>query len=560
MKWLAFVVVLVACAHLQGQYNALTATRPIQSVDDQVDLQPINNGAEFIYSATSGNCVIGVLGWANNPTSNVVIKDNSGNTLNTGASFSAGSGQRLELFWETVPSTGTFYVQSQTDFNGMSEQFGISMAEFSSATTSCTPDGSQSTSGGVGGSSRSASVTTTDNGELAVGGASAQTGNTFIQAPIWPTYFGAFNTAIGASLHFKNCGAAGSCSVGNNLNSGSSANNAIAVMAFLPPAQAISTSALHDCASGVAYSDILTDIGGTGTPTWTVTVGSLPTGLSLNSSTGAITGSGCTGTSTFTVSDGVASKSLTITARPSFVSPVVNSVGPGNAACPGGSPLNDCSATFTAAFGHMGLAVMFGPDSASNGYIAINNVQDTLGCSDVWIRAEGLPGISQGPIQFYTTTFKCSGTAQVGIIQGSFGGSPVNMWVADITGQAILDAGAGVTDTSGSNVTTSNFNAQVANELLVAVGIYNQCSSQTLTINSPFTAIYTPGCNIINSSMVVATRNVTAAGNYTVADTIIGAAGGPPAEALGLWGIRPAFIASAPANFLGERRKHHAGN
>jgi hypothetical protein len=41
---------------------------------------------------------------------------------------------------------------------------------------------------------------------------------------------------------------------------------------------------------GTAYSATVTETGGAGTLSYSVSVGSLPAGLSLNSSTGAITG------------------------------------------------------------------------------------------------------------------------------------------------------------------------------------------------------------------------------------------------------------------------------
>jgi cytoskeletal protein CcmA (bactofilin family) len=88
----------------------------------------------------------------------------------------------------------------------------------------------------------------------------------------------------------------------------------------------VATASLANGWVGMAYSDSL--VAGNGTPpyTWSVTVGSLPTGLTLAPSTGAITGTPTTaGTSNFTVrvTDGAgltASKALSIRiARPPSV-------------------------------------------------------------------------------------------------------------------------------------------------------------------------------------------------------------------------------------------------
>jgi len=68
------------------------------------------------------------------------------------------------------------------------------------------------------------------------------------------------------------------------------------------PAPAISTASLPDGEVGVAYSQTLAATGGTTPYTWSITSGTLPDGLSLNSSSGVISGTPTTdGTYTFTV-------------------------------------------------------------------------------------------------------------------------------------------------------------------------------------------------------------------------------------------------------------------
>ena len=53
---------------------------------------------------------------------------------------------------------------------------------------------------------------------------------------------------------------------------------------------AIATTALPDGEQNIAYFETLTTTGGTGSNTWSLSTGSLPTGLSLNTSTGEISG------------------------------------------------------------------------------------------------------------------------------------------------------------------------------------------------------------------------------------------------------------------------------
>ncbi len=62
------------------------------------------------------------------------------------------------------------------------------------------------------------------------------------------------------------------------------------------------TTSLPNAPPAVAYSETLTATGGDGTYTWSVTVGSLPTGLRLTTSTGEISGTpSMVGSNTFTV-------------------------------------------------------------------------------------------------------------------------------------------------------------------------------------------------------------------------------------------------------------------
>ena len=63
----------------------------------------------------------------------------------------------------------------------------------------------------------------------------------------------------------------------------------------------ITTASLPNAVPSVAYSQTLVAIGGDGSYTWSLPVGSLPTGLSLNSSTGLISGTPTGFNSRFTI-------------------------------------------------------------------------------------------------------------------------------------------------------------------------------------------------------------------------------------------------------------------
>jgi hypothetical protein len=83
-----------------------------------------------------------------------------------------------------------------------------------------------------------------------------------------------------------------------------SASQAVAVTISAPPALTITTGSLSAGTTGTAYNQTLLATGGVPSYTWSVTTGSLPSGLNLNAATGVISGtpSGTfTGTTSFTV-------------------------------------------------------------------------------------------------------------------------------------------------------------------------------------------------------------------------------------------------------------------
>jgi hypothetical protein len=86
---------------------------------------------------------------------------------------------------------------------------------------------------------------------------------------------------------------------GIDLGATSGTGNAVSVD---PSAPIVTTTSLPNATAGSSYSQTPTASGGTGTYTWVVTTGSLPTGLSLNATTGRISGTpAAAGTSTFTL-------------------------------------------------------------------------------------------------------------------------------------------------------------------------------------------------------------------------------------------------------------------
>ena len=92
--------------------------------------------------------------------------------------------------------------------------------------------------------------------------------------------------------------------VTDSSNPAQSATQALSILINLPTAPSISTTTLPAGTEFVAYSQGVTVTGGHGTLTYSITAGSLPAGLSLDTNTGVISGplpSGPNGTASFTL-------------------------------------------------------------------------------------------------------------------------------------------------------------------------------------------------------------------------------------------------------------------
>jgi hypothetical protein len=112
--------------------------------------------------------------------------------------------------------------------------------------------------------------------------------------------------------------------VADSSNPVQSATQPLSIAVNLPPAPSITTLSLPSDVEGTAYNQTVATTGGLAPLTFSVSIGSLPAGLSLNSSTGAITGTatGPSGTVSFTVK--VADKSNPVQSASQPLSIAVN--------------------------------------------------------------------------------------------------------------------------------------------------------------------------------------------------------------------------------------------
>jgi hypothetical protein len=90
--------------------------------------------------------------------------------------------------------------------------------------------------------------------------------------------------------------------VTDSSNPTQSASQPLSIAVSLPPAPSITTTTLPNGTVGANYTQTIAFTGGHGPFTWSISSGALPTGFSLNTATGAITGSSSTAnTYSFTV-------------------------------------------------------------------------------------------------------------------------------------------------------------------------------------------------------------------------------------------------------------------
>lgn len=268
----------------------------------------------------------------------------------------------------------------------------------------------------------------------------------------------------------------------------SDSTKSASVTITVTPPPTITTSSLPDGTVGVAYSATLAESGGVSGFTWSITVGSLPAGLSLNASTGAITGTPTTaGTSNFTVrvtdsgspalSD---SKALSITIRPPPLAVTTSSLPAGDVnlaysttlATSGGTPPATWSITVGALPGGLLLNAATGQISGTPTTPGTFNF--TVQATDSGIPAQnaskGLSITINAQLTVTTTTLP-DGTqgAAYNATLASSGGTGAVTWsviVGSLPAGLTLNVNTGaITGTPTGSPGTSNFTVQATDSL-----------------------------------------------------------------------------------------------
>lgn len=468
------IVVLFPCiAEAQISYLPL-----VQSISTAANVS--SNTCVFPRNATTGNYVIVSIYWFSS-TNTPTVSDSQTNTY-------------TQKFINTSPSVkGAVYTTTATANNQITVTVSISGGSFLNLTCSeFTPDfsltidvQSDNTFSGSPSTATSPSVTTTLNNDLiycSVGGFDSA-GLFFSVAPFTMSVLS--NGADSSGSEFWMAGQSGSTSCTFNVRGTS--QGTLSIIAFKSNSIAIQSPAtLPDAALSTAYQYTLLSTGGAGPLTWSITSGSLPSGLSLNASTGVITGTPSVSNNfniTFQVTDGThtITKATTLKVTTAFNTPtIVQSKG---------LSANSSALTFTSNV-TAGNTIIVAGDSGTN----VTNLHaegeyctDTVGTNLQLLSKLDFQSVISNQsrtIAFYGGVAPSSGAD---IVQCGFNGVTGIWELSNVQFFGNENVGAGLRGTSASPITSSSLTTIVPNELLFSTGA-TYTTSASNAIQSPFTA------------------------------------------------------------------------
>lgn len=378
---------------------------------------------------------------------------------------------------------------------------------------------------------------------------------------------GEFNTyaagggGVNVAMQHQHAGALGSQTVSLNTFATSAFNGpdtfAMQTLAFKPDAIKLTDTAMPDGANGVAYSAQLHGIGGTAGLTYACT--GLPSnGLSLNTSTGVISGTATTGTVSIgcTVTDGTltsATDNLTIHIYASLLTPTVRSV------FANGLDADGPWQTISGSCGDYIVVFARGVDTHySDGGVQVSSGVNNFitgssgGTTITFRRLEGfMPGVLASPYAvFIAGPLTVNGSVSLNFAnnQGASSANPISL-VLDVSGGEVVDQSiaTSVITTSLSGTWGGSYTTLVPNTLLVSASMSDSTQPvPTISgISSPFALLNTggdaSGISRYDSALIATPQSVNATITYS-----IGSYGGFPQYTTWMQSLLP--IRPAPVN------------
>ena len=345
--------------------------------------------------------------------------------------------------------------------------------------------------------------------------------------------FGAGGSGFNVSMQHQHAGALGSQTSSVNTFAANAFNGpdtfAMQTLAFKPDAIKLTDTVMPDGANGVAYSAQLHGVGGTAGLTYACT-GLPANGLSLNTSTGAITGTATTGTVSIgcTVTDGVntsVTDNLTIHIYASLFIPTVratfaNSGDPNGAWQTISTSCNDYIVVFARGVDTHYFDGWVQMANGTNDYLTANPIV-------TFRRLEGfMPGVlASGYEIFVAGPMTINGNINLTFANSQFASSanPVSL-VLDISGGEVVDQAVGTSAMTSalSGSWGGSYTTLVPNTLLLAASMSDSTANTPVItgISSPFSLLNTggdaQGISHYDSALISTPQTVTATVSYTV--------------------------------------------
>lgn len=456
--------------------GVLLLPMPLRAQVPNIRQSNLGNGSSCALNkpVLNGSMVGMFLNWRTS-TSTPTISDSRGTTL-TQQVLDTTNTLKVALYSGLAPSAGsdtfTYSVSGNAGLTGVCMEFtGIpGTLDVASAVTTFSSTGTITTG----------SVTTTQNRDLLIACTAGGNSNMENQSPYDAVGFNSGSSIVsGGGCEFRVAGAIGSYSA--TFGNPTSTAGTMFLLAYLPTALNIATTTLPDGAQTLAYDFCIPYAGGVSSLTWSILSGTPQTGLSLNSSTGCITG---TPSVSSTVSLDIQIDDGSSTSHQVLSLKVAGSLN--TPALLQATTFNSGSATFssTVANGSFMLLALGG-----NG-ITIQTCTDSVGTVYTYFASATTyrpSGVGQGAaaVTYYAGISPSSGLNTVSCGGSSLGVS--NNVAMEFSNIYSASDNIGVTNgLNGATITSDPLTTLVPNELLVGECMGNSVGS-IMTAQSPFT-------------------------------------------------------------------------